>query len=98
MKVMTIAQSHACSRANPRVDQTARRRDLTATTEQTREYARIFEPATSEFGSTALLRCRLSIAYTSNRGKAAERRSRARARGCESKRIRTEAARLDELP
>ena len=27
--------------------------DLAATTEQTREYARIFEPATSEFGSTA---------------------------------------------
>src|SRR5947207_11066843 len=28
-----------------------------------------------------ILRCRLSIAYTSNRGKAAERRSRVRARG-----------------
>src|ERR1700746_2427562 len=26
MKVMTIAQNHACSRANPSVDQTARRR------------------------------------------------------------------------
>src|SRR5215472_3538586 len=26
MKVMTIAQSHACSRANPSVDQAARRR------------------------------------------------------------------------
>src|SRR6201987_2952971 len=51
MKVMTIAQNHACSRANPSVDQTARRRDLTAATEQTREYARIFEPATSESGS-----------------------------------------------
>src|SRR5438105_5145644 len=54
MKVMTIAQSHACSRANPRVDQTARRRDLTATTEQTREYATIFEPATSQSGSTGV--------------------------------------------
>src|SRR5215472_10810420 len=55
MKVMTIAQTHACSRANPSVDQTARRRDLIAATERMREYARIFEPATSESG-TKLLR------------------------------------------
>src|SRR5215469_787987 len=51
MKVVTIAQIHACSRANPSVDQTARRRDLTAATERTREYARIFAPATSESGT-----------------------------------------------
>src|SRR5438552_14511270 len=30
LKVMTIAQNRACSRANPSVDQTARRRDLTS--------------------------------------------------------------------
>src|SRR6516225_4446979 len=51
MKVVTIGQIHSCSRANPSVDQTARRRNLTAATERTREYARIFAPATSESGT-----------------------------------------------
>ena len=55
MKVVTIAQSHACSRANPSVDQTARRRDLTAATERTREYARIFGPTTSESGTEDMI-------------------------------------------
>src|SRR6516162_2488024 len=45
-----------------------RRRDLTAATEVTREYARIFEPATSESARRRVLRCRLSVAYTSNSG------------------------------
>ena len=52
----------------PSVDQTARRRDLTATTEQAREYARIFEPATSDLARRRILRYRLSITYSSNRG------------------------------
>ena len=102
MKVMTIAQNHACSRANPSVDQTARRRDLTATTEQTREYARIFEPATSEFGSTAHFALPAQHCVYLESGRAVERRSRVwkpRA-GCAStlRRITTEVARLDELP
>jgi hypothetical protein len=37
-----------------------------AATEQTREYARIFEPSTSNLARRRILRCRLSIAYTSN--------------------------------
>src|SRR5205823_8782640 len=76
MKVMTIAQNHACSRANPRVEQTARRGDLTAATEQTREYARIFELATSESGSTAHFELPAQHCVYLESGRAAERRSR----------------------
>src|SRR5258708_4373736 len=98
MKVMTIAQNHACSRANPSVDQTARRRDLTATTVQTREYERIFDPATSESGFTAHFALPAQHCVYLEPGRAAERRSRVRKprAGCESnlRRIRTEAARL----
>ena len=52
MKVMTMRKAMLArvliqAWTKPRVA------DLAATTEQTREYARIFELATSEFGSTA---------------------------------------------
>src|SRR5438552_17303739 len=69
MKVMTIAQNHACSRANPSVHQTARRGDLKAATEQIETTQEFSNSPRLNLARRRILRCRLSIAYTSNRGR-----------------------------
>src|ERR1700757_114635 len=80
----------------PRVAETSQRRRNRR--ESTREYS---NPPRLNLARRRILRCRLSVAYTSNRGGqlSAVQGFGNRAR-CESnlRRIRTEAARLDELP
>src|SRR5207302_10115740 len=55
---------------------TARRGDLTAATEQIESTQECSNSPRLNLARRRIFRCRLSIAYTPNRGRAAERRSR----------------------